>query len=49
MLAFTETVDRSFSEIMSLPASTLMTLIRMGGAVARLATRGKRPGRSKSA
>ncbi len=39
MLEFTETVDRSFGEIMRLPASTLMGLIRMGGAVARFAGR----------
>ena len=42
MLEFTETVDRSFGEIIRLPASTLMALIKMGGAVARLATRGKK-------
>ncbi|HEY7669061.1 MAG TPA: MarR family transcriptional regulator [Hyphomicrobium sp.] len=42
MLGFTETVDKSFNEIMALPAPTLMTLLRMGGAVARLAARGKR-------
>jgi DNA-binding transcriptional regulator GbsR (MarR family) len=35
MLDFTETVDRSFGEIMRLPAPTLMALIRMGGAIAR--------------
>ncbi|MFN3625020.1 MAG: GbsR/MarR family transcriptional regulator [Hyphomicrobium sp.] len=35
MLDFTETVDRSFAEIMRLPAPTLMSLIRMGGAIAR--------------
>jgi len=46
MLSFTETVDKSFNEIMALPAATLMTLLKMGGAVARLATRGKRQGRS---
>jgi hypothetical protein len=39
MLDFTETVDRSFGEIMRLPAPTLMGLIRMGGAVARFAGR----------
>ncbi len=39
MLDFTETVDRSFGEIMRLPAPTLMTLIRMGGAIARFAGR----------
>ena len=37
MLDFTETVDRSFDEIMRLPAPTLMRLIRMGGAIARFA------------
>jgi DNA-binding transcriptional regulator GbsR (MarR family) len=47
MLGFTEIVDKSFNEIMALPAATLMTLIKMGGAVARLATRGKR--RAKTA
>jgi DNA-binding transcriptional regulator GbsR (MarR family) len=35
MLDFTETVDRSFGEIMRLPAPTLMALIRMGGTIAR--------------
>lgn len=35
MLDFTETVDRSFNEIMRLPAATLMALIRMGGTIAR--------------
>jgi DNA-binding transcriptional regulator GbsR (MarR family) len=49
MLEFTETVDRSFGEIIRLPASTLMTLMKMGGAIARLATRGKKQSRSKSA
>jgi DNA-binding transcriptional regulator GbsR (MarR family) len=39
MLDFTETVDRSFGEIMRLPAPTLMALIRMGGAIARFAGR----------
>lgn len=39
MLDFTETVDRSFGEIMRLPAPTLMGLIRMGGAIARFAGR----------
>src|SRR3990170_1836590 len=47
MLGFTETVDKSFNEIMALPATTLMALLKMGGAVARLATRGKR--RAKTA
>lgn len=39
MLDFTETVDRSFGEIMRLPAPTLMALIRMGGAIARFVGR----------
>ncbi|MEE8530649.1 MAG: MarR family transcriptional regulator [Hyphomicrobium sp.] len=43
MLEFTETVDKSFGEIMQLPAPTLLALLKMGGAVARLAVgRGKR-------
>jgi DNA-binding transcriptional regulator GbsR (MarR family) len=46
MLDFTETVDRGFTEIMSLPASTLMALIRMGGAVARFV--GGKSGRRSS-
>jgi DNA-binding transcriptional regulator GbsR (MarR family) len=47
MLDFTETVDRSFGEIMRLPAPTLMALIRMGGAIARFAGRkgSKKPAR----
>jgi DNA-binding transcriptional regulator GbsR (MarR family) len=47
MLDFTETVDRSFDEIMRLPAPTLMRLIRMGGAIARFAGRAvkAKPGR----
>ena len=49
MLEFTETVDRSFGEIIRLPAVTLMTLMKMGGAVARLATRSKKPNRVKPA
>lgn len=49
MLEFTQSVDKSFSEIIALPAPTLMTLLKMGGAVARLATRAKRPVRSRSA
>ncbi len=47
MLEFTETVDKSFGEIIALPASTLMTLLKMGGALARLALRGKRQGRTR--
>lgn len=43
MLEFTETVDKSFGEIMQLPAPTLLALLKMGGAVARLAVgRGRR-------
>jgi DNA-binding transcriptional regulator GbsR (MarR family) len=49
MLEFTETVDRSFGEIIRLPAATLMTLMKMGGTVARLATRSKKPSRVKPA
>jgi len=49
MLSFTEAVDRSFAEIMQLPAPTLMTLLKMGGAVAKVATRGKKPARAGSA
>ena len=48
MLDFTETVDKSFGEIMALPASTLLALMKMGGAVARIATRGKRQSRARS-
>jgi DNA-binding transcriptional regulator GbsR (MarR family) len=39
MLEFTETVDRSFGEIMRLPSPTLMALIRMGGTIARFVGR----------
>ena len=49
MLEFTETVDRSFGEIIRLPAPTLMALMKMGGAVARLATRSKKQSRAKPA
>ncbi len=35
MLAFTETVDKGFGEIMRLPAPTVLKLIKMGGAIAR--------------
>ena len=41
MLAFTEGVEKSFTEIMALPPATLAKLIRMGGAVARLVGAGK--------
>lgn len=49
MLEFTQAVDKSFSEIMALPAPTLMALLKMGGAVARLAARGKRPRKTRGA
>ncbi len=39
MLGFVETVDTSFSEIMALPSPVLNRLIRMGGAIARIAGR----------
>lgn len=42
MLEFTQTVDKSFTEIMALPAPTLMTLLKMGGAVARIVKRSGR-------
>ena len=42
MLRFMETIDKSFAEIMRLPASTLMTLLRMGGGLARFAGIGKK-------
>lgn len=46
MLDFTETVDKSFNEVMALPAPTLMALLKMGGAIARFATRKKRTSRA---
>lgn len=36
MLSFTQSVDKSFSEIMALPVPMLAKLIRTGGAVAKL-------------
>lgn len=36
MLQFMETVDRGFGEIMRLPSPTILALIRMGGALARV-------------
>ncbi|WP_072371129.1 MarR family transcriptional regulator [Hyphomicrobium sp. NDB2Meth4] len=42
MLDFTETVDRSFGELIRLPAPTLMSLIRMGGTVARFVGKASR-------
>ena len=38
MLEFVGTVDRSFGELMRLPAPTLMALLRMGGAIGRMVT-----------
>lgn len=46
MLDFTETVDRSFGEIMHLPSPTLMALIRMGGAIARFVGKSSRKPRA---
>ncbi len=49
MLDFTETVDRSFGEIMRLPSPTLMALIRMGGAIARFVGKsGRKPRASRT-
>jgi DNA-binding transcriptional regulator GbsR (MarR family) len=47
MLEFTETVDKSFGEIIRLPAATLTALMKMGGALARLATRRKKQSRAR--
>lgn len=41
MLSFTQSVDRSFTEILSLPAPTLAKVIRMGGSIARLVSAAK--------
>ena len=46
MLEFMNTVDKGFDEIMQLPSSTLMRLIKMGGAIAKFVTRGKGKTRS---
>ena len=46
MLAFTEAVDKSFGEIIRLPAPTLLKLMKMGGALARLVGGGATKGRS---
>jgi DNA-binding transcriptional regulator GbsR (MarR family) len=43
MLEVTQTVDRSFGEVMRLPAPMLAKLLRMGGAVARLVGAAKGP------
>ncbi len=44
MLEFTEAVDRSFGEIIRLPAPTLLKLMKMGGALARLVGGGAKKG-----
>jgi DNA-binding transcriptional regulator GbsR (MarR family) len=49
MLEFTENADRSFSEIIRLPATTLMTLMKMGGTIARLTGRTKKQRRTRTA
>jgi DNA-binding transcriptional regulator GbsR (MarR family) len=50
MLDFTQAVDKSFSEIMGLPAPILQKLLKMGGAVARIASlRGRKRGRPGAA
>jgi DNA-binding transcriptional regulator GbsR (MarR family) len=50
MLDFTQSVDKSFGEVMALPAPTLLALLKMGGAVARVATlRGKKRGKTRAA
>ncbi len=41
MMEFTETVDKAFDEIMSLPTPTLARLIKMGGAVASFVSKSK--------
>ncbi len=38
MLEFVTTIDKSFSELMRLPASTVMALLKMGGAIGRMVT-----------
>lgn len=48
MLAFTETIDKGFGEIMRLPAPTVLKIIKMGGAIARFVGspgRGSKSGR----
>ena len=48
MLDFTQSVDKSFGEVMALPAATLLALLKMGGAVARVATlRDKKRGKTR--
>ncbi len=44
MLDVMEGVDRSFAEVMRLPSPVLLRLIRMGGAVARLVSPGRKKG-----
>lgn len=43
MLDFTETVDKGVTEIMRLPAPTLLKLVKMGGALARFVGGSSRP------
>lgn len=49
MLDFVETVDRWYGQMLHLPKSTIMTLIRMGGKVAGLLGRGAGAGKPDSA
>jgi DNA-binding transcriptional regulator GbsR (MarR family) len=51
MLEFTEGVARSFDEVLHLPTPVLQKLIKMGGAVARIAglTTGRKPKRTPAA
>jgi len=48
MLEFMETVDRSFDEIMRLPAPVLSRLMKMGGAIARFVGQGGKDKAKKS-
>ena len=43
MLDFMETVEKGFDEIIRLPPSTLMALMRMGGAVAKFVSPRRKP------
>lgn len=50
MLEFTQAVDKSFSEVMQLPTPMLHKLLKMGGAVARVASLpGRKRGRPRAA
>ena len=44
MLRFMEMIDKSFAGIMRLPSPTLMTLLRMGGGLAKIVGRGAKKG-----